>query len=175
MSANRWEIKVMSLDKLKVAEHNPRSISNNKFKGLVNTIKRFGLVEPIVWNERTERVVGGHQRLRALIELGKKESLVMVVDFGEEEELAANLTLNNPEIEGEFDEPINDLLSKLQADEPTMFKETNLNMLQKALESNLERLPGSIEPPAGGYQTKCPCCGNEWEVLAADVSVEGVN
>ena len=172
MTANKWEIKKVNLDELKTSENNPREISNHNFQGLLNSIKRFGLVEPIVWNSRTGRIVGGHQRLRALVEMGVKEALVVAVDMTSEEELSANLTLNNPAIEGEFEEPVNDLLAKLKSEETTMFKQLNLDSLQKALEKELEKTPGSIQPPEGGYKTKCPCCGNEWEVAAADVSVE---
>jgi ParB-like chromosome segregation protein Spo0J len=167
-----WEIKKVSLDELKTAENNPRAISNHNFQGLLNSIKRFGLVEPIVWNQRTSRIVGGHQRLRALVEMGIKEALVVAVDMSPEEEQAANLTLNNPAIEGEFEAPINDLLTKLREEESSMFKQLNMDSLQKALERELNRVPSSIEPPEGAYKTKCPCCGNEWEVSAEDVSVE---
>jgi ParB-like chromosome segregation protein Spo0J len=173
MTVNKWEIKKVGIDELMVSENNPRAISNHNFQGLVNSIKRFGLVEPIVWNQQTKRIVGGHQRLRALVEIGTKEALVVVVDMNPEEELSANLTLNNPAIEGEFDSPINDLLAKLRSEEATMFKQLNLDSLQKALEKELKKTPSSIQPPEGEYKTKCPCCGNEFEVSAEDVSVEG--
>jgi len=172
MTASKWEIKKISITELKTADENPRTISNHNFRGLLNSIRRFGLVEPIVWNQRTGRIISGHQRFRALVELGAKETMVVAVDMGPEEALSANLTLNNPAIEGEFDEPINELLGKIKAEETSMFKELNLDSLQKALEKELERNPGSIEPLDGAYKTKCPCCGNEWEVSAADVSVD---
>lgn len=35
-----------------------------EYKKLHRSIEEFGHVEPIVWNERTGHVVGGHQRLR---------------------------------------------------------------------------------------------------------------
>jgi ParB-like chromosome segregation protein Spo0J len=173
VSANKWEIKKVSLESLKTADSNPRTITNRNFQGLLNSIRRFGLVEPIVWNSRTGKIIGGHQRFRALVELGVKEALVVSVDLSPEEELSANLTLNNPAIEGEFDEPINDLLAKLKAEETNIFKELNLDSLQKALEKELDKTPASIQPPEGGYKTKCPCCGNEFEVTVSDVSVEG--
>lgn len=173
-SANKWTVKKVKLEDLHVAENNPRVISNRNFQGLLHSMQRFGQVEPIVWNEKTGRIVGGHQRHRALVEMGVKEALVLVVSMTPEEELAANLTLNNPTIEGEFDEPINDLLSQLKGNDSSLFKDLNFETLQKSLEAEQnKRVQGSPEPPDGsGYKTKCPCCEHEWEVGVKDVSVE---
>ena len=45
---------------------NPRAITEEALSGLTQSVEEFGLVQPIVWNRRTQRVVGGHQRLRTL-------------------------------------------------------------------------------------------------------------
>jgi DNA modification methylase len=70
-------------------------------------------VQPIVWNSRTNRVVGGHQRFDALKSLGKTEAQVVVVDLPEAEEKALNLTLNNPAITGEFTDDLQAILAEL--------------------------------------------------------------
>ena len=41
----------------KEAEYNPRRISDEAKEGLRASMERFGLVQPIIWNRRTERVV----------------------------------------------------------------------------------------------------------------------
>ena len=70
-SRNLPEIRVMALGALAPAPYNPRAMSKVAAKGLRASLQRFGLVQPIVWNQRTERVVGGHQRIEALTALGK--------------------------------------------------------------------------------------------------------
>lgn len=65
-----------------------------------------------MWNERTNRLIGGHQRLKVLKELGYTQSEVSVVDLPEEKEKALNLALNK--ITGEWDLPkLKDLLEEL--------------------------------------------------------------
>ena len=66
------EVRHLMMTDIKPFEDNPRTIGGKALTGLEKSIRRFGLVEPIVWNERTGNIVGGHQRLRALKLLGKK-------------------------------------------------------------------------------------------------------
>jgi DNA modification methylase len=58
-------------------------------------------VEPVIWNKQTGRVVGGHQRLKVLIDSGITEVDVVVVDMNTEKEKALNIALNK--ISGEWD------------------------------------------------------------------------
>jgi hypothetical protein len=64
------EIREVDLEKLEPAPYNPREISSEASGRLSHSIGEFGLVEPIVWNERTGHVVGGHQRLKVLEQTG---------------------------------------------------------------------------------------------------------
>jgi len=173
-SSNRWKIQNLRLDRLCAADTNPRVISNRNFKGLTGSLNRFGQVEPIVWNERTGRIVGGHQRFRVLVDAGVVEALVVAVDMTPEDEEDARLVLNNPAIEGEFDEPIGDLLRHLEEKSVSLFKELNFDSLQRSLEKDAGReVHGSSEPSgSSGYQTECPVCQHKWEVSVADVAVE---
>jgi hypothetical protein len=68
------------------ASYNPRTISDRAMEGLRNSIERFGIVQSVVWNKRTGRVVGGHQRLKILVEKGEEETDVAVVDVDESED-----------------------------------------------------------------------------------------
>lgn len=54
----------------------------------------FGLVEPLVWNERTGNLVGGHWRLYALIGGRISETLVCVVDLCLMNEIFLHVHLN---------------------------------------------------------------------------------
>jgi len=85
----------------KIADYNPRSISENELKKLKNSIKKFGYVEPIIINEITGNIIGGHQRFKALKELGYKEVDCISIKVNEAEERALNLALNK--IQGEWD------------------------------------------------------------------------
>jgi 3'-phosphoadenosine 5'-phosphosulfate sulfotransferase (PAPS reductase)/FAD synthetase len=94
--------RVMKLADLLPADYNPRKITDAALKGLGKSIGKFDLVQPIVWNQRTNRIVGGHQRVKAMLAMGRTEADVRVVDLNEAEEKALNLTLNNPAITGDF-------------------------------------------------------------------------
>jgi len=89
------------------APYNPRVIAPEQYEALLKSIQRFGVVEPVVWNKRTGRVVGGHQRVDAMEALGIEDAPVVLIDVSENEEIALNLALNK--ISGVFDD------AKLQA------------------------------------------------------------
>jgi len=59
-------------------------------------------VEPVVWNKQTGNVVGGHQRLKVLLEMGQTEIDCVVVDLESQREKALNIALNK--IQGDWDE-----------------------------------------------------------------------
>lgn len=102
------------------APYNPRSISPEALAGLRGSVERFGLVEPVVWNRRTGRVVGGHQRLKVLQAMGETETQVVAVDLDDVEEKALNVALNNPAIAGEFTVDIHRLLAEINAAMPEL-------------------------------------------------------
>ena len=61
------------IDELVSAEDNPRQMTTEQRKSLTVSIKRFGLVDPILVNINPERkniIVGGHQRVTIAKELG---------------------------------------------------------------------------------------------------------
>ncbi len=55
----------------------------------------FGMVVPIVWNERTGYVVSGNQRLQLLKDAGMTEIEVVVARYDDNTERAAVVALNN--------------------------------------------------------------------------------
>jgi ParB-like chromosome segregation protein Spo0J len=81
---------------------NPRSIGKKAKAALAASIRRFGLVQPIVVNETTGHVVGGHQRLDALREQGVVDVDVAIGSWTEDEERVLSVVLNNPAAQGEF-------------------------------------------------------------------------
>ena len=112
------EVRVVPLADLIPAAYNPRKAlrpADPAYQKLRASLAEFGLVEPLVWNEPTGRVVGGHARLRILRELGVAEVPVSVVRLTEAREKALNVVLNNHEAQGRYDpEKLADLLEELQ-------------------------------------------------------------
>src|SRR5436190_440344 len=94
--------------------------TDRRYKKLAASLREFGLVEPLVWNEATGHVVGGHARLSILKEMGVTEVPVSVVRLTPEREKALNVVLNNLEAQGRYDpDKLADLLTEL-ADLPEL-------------------------------------------------------
>ena len=109
------EIRTLKAAQLKAAEYNPRKDlqpEDEEYKKLRRSIETFGYVEPIIWNERTGRVVGGHQRLKVLLEQGREDIEAVVVDLEEKDEKILNVLLNK--VKGRWDiGKLADLLQQL--------------------------------------------------------------
>jgi len=116
------EIAAFRLSELKPAGYNPRVISDEAMKGLTASLSRFGCVEPIVVNCRggKKRIVGGHQRYKALLELHGKDynCPCVTVDLSATDEQLLNIALNNPHIQGEFSEDLAAMIDQLRAEMP---------------------------------------------------------
>jgi hypothetical protein len=103
-----FEIQKVHRRRIHGADYNPRKISKEARARLKAFIKRpeFGLLSPLIWNEATGSLVGGHQRLGILDDLMRTdeyELTVAVVRLSEEDEIRANIQLNNPNVQGEWD------------------------------------------------------------------------
>lgn len=99
------EIRRVPAEMLNPATYNPRKDlrpGDPEYEKLARSIETFGYVEPVVWNERTGNVVGGHQRLKLLLAKGDREIDVSVVNLSEQEEKALNIALNK--ISGDWDD-----------------------------------------------------------------------
>ena len=108
------QIEKRAVVELKAAEYNPRKDlqpGDVEYEKLKRSIQEFGYVEPVIWNKRTGIVVGGHQRLKVMKDLGYTEVDCVVVDLDDAKEKALNIALNK--ISGEWD---NDLLASLLKD-----------------------------------------------------------
>lgn len=98
-------IQTLKLSELNPAKYNPRKKlkpGDAEYEKLKRSIEEFGYVEPVIWNKQTGNVVGGHQRLKVLLDLGQTEIDCVVVDLDPQREKALNLALNK--IQGEWDE-----------------------------------------------------------------------
>lgn len=96
------------------ADYNPRKDlkpGDAEYEKLKRSIEQFGYVEPVIWNKTTGRVVGGHQRLKVLMDMSITEVECVVVEMAENKEKALNIALNK--ISGDWDK---DKLALLIAD-----------------------------------------------------------
>jgi hypothetical protein len=123
------EIRRVKLSSLKPAPYNPREIAPEAMAALEKSLERFGVVEPIIWNERTGHVVGGHQRQKILESANVDETDVVVIDISESEEKALNIALNSPLINGTFTADLDGLLEELASAQPVLFEELQLGGL----------------------------------------------
>ena len=76
------------------APYNPRQSTAKQEKHLRESLEKFGMVEPIIFNKQTGYIVGGHFRVRELKKLGIKEIECVIVDLNEDDEKELNIRLN---------------------------------------------------------------------------------
>jgi len=62
-------------DELKPNPKNPRDISDHDFDALVESIRRFGDLSGVVFNQTTSHLVGAHQRIKAFQKLGGRHQI----------------------------------------------------------------------------------------------------
>ena len=115
MSAMEW--RTIPVGELKPAAYNPRKklkAGDKEYEKIKNSIQEFGYVEPIIVNYDMT-VIGGHQRLTVLKDLGYTEVQCVVVRIEDENKVKAlNVALNK--ITGVWDEQLlADLLVDLKS------------------------------------------------------------
>ena len=92
------------LTELKPAAYNPRKAlkpGDVEYEKLAASIERHGYIDPIVINE-DGTIIGGHQRRTVMMDLGYEEAEVIIVSLPDKnDEIAANIALN--QISGEFE------------------------------------------------------------------------
>ena len=96
--------KIFSIDDLSTANYNPRKDLHKEdieYKQLKKSIKEFSYVDPLIFNEKTNTLISGHQRLKVMKELGYTEIEVNCVSLNERKEKALNIALNK--IQGDWD------------------------------------------------------------------------
>ncbi len=124
--SNVEKIKLIDLE---LADYNPRQISDNNIDKLRNSIHSFGFVDPIIVNLKNNRIIGGHQRYKVLMEdydNNKELNIYKLGDIGwvfpdeditiksEEDEKALNISLNQNNLMGEWDnEKLKDIFKDL--------------------------------------------------------------
>ena len=139
------ESKVMRLADIKPAEYNPRvrlTEVDHEYKALKASIDEFGLVVPLIVNERTGTLVSGHQRLNVMLAEGVEETEVVIVDMEPEGEKALCIALNK--ISGQWDYgALADILEELR-DSPVDILATGFS------DDEIADLLGELQEEIGG-------------------------
>ena len=130
------KIEKVKMSELNPAEYNPRRMTNKQYEDLKNSLEKFGLVDPIIINA-DNTVVGGHQRLRIMRELGAELVPAVRVNLSKEDEKELNIRLNKNT--GEFDLDV--LANNFEVEElkDWGFKDVELGFnIDKIVEGNIE-------------------------------------
>ncbi|HAN09376.1 MAG TPA: DNA modification methylase [Clostridiales bacterium] len=108
------ETKKIKVEQLKAATYNPRKNlrpGDIEYEKIKNSIQVFGYVDPVIINSDLT-IIGGHQRVKVLKDLGYDEIDCVIVDVDKDREKALNIALNK--ITGEWDnEKLEELLREL--------------------------------------------------------------
>jgi ParB-like chromosome segregation protein Spo0J len=100
MTNNKENLKITHVDAkdLKPSEYNPRKWSQQAIDSLTVSIKRFGLIDPIIANSAPSRlnvVIGGHFRLKIAKDIGMTSIPTVYINIPDiEKEKELNLRLN---------------------------------------------------------------------------------
>ena len=91
----QWKTEKRKIDDLLPAGYNPRQLSETQKELLKESVNKFNLADPIIINSNNT-IIGGHQRIKVLKELGFVEIDVRIPDreLTEDEEKELNLRLN---------------------------------------------------------------------------------
>ena len=90
-----------AIHELKPSPYNPRTIKPEKKEQLRASLKKSGIVQPLIVNKLNMQVIGGHQRLEIMLEENMMFAPVVFLELNEQDEMALNLQLNA--IAGEWD------------------------------------------------------------------------
>lgn len=106
----KFEMQTLLRSSIKEHPKNPRQITASAKKKMKAKMQEVGLLQPIIVNELTGYVLGGHQRLAVMDSCeryanGKNDYAldVAVVNVSEKEELEMLVFLNNPSAQGSWD------------------------------------------------------------------------
>lgn len=152
------DLKVEKLDitTLEFADYNPRAMTTEARTGLNESLDSLGLLElPIVNTAHTPpRIIGGHQRVRDLLDKDFTHADCVVTRMDDVAEMAANVALNNHATQGTFD-PIKSLpnLERVAKRLPTP-NHTRFEEMGDKLREQARRVQAGTNPKAGDTITE---------------------
>ena len=169
----------MKLSDLTPVEYNPRSITPERMAKLKAALiehseaaggssSNIKLANTITINKNGNRIIGGNQRVTALIELGQekihKDDITWVkLEPGSAKEKALCVSLNNPHAGGEWDEDkLETVLAEMLLDIPDVFDDLSLGDLQLK-DDEIDFTEDVNLDTQNKKMCVCPKCGFEYE------------
>jgi hypothetical protein len=134
---------MMDVDELasKAAPFNPRVLSKAARVRLEASLREFGMAGTIVFNSRTQTVLGGHQRLSLLQEARVQRVAVTTVDVPAEKEAALCIQLNREDSMGSWDRTkLDELLSELASGSADLLADLKLTEMAEYRASDPDAL-----------------------------------
>lgn len=153
--AIQWSEKTVHLAELSAFEKNPRKITDDQFVKLKASLIRLGQFAPLLVNHEL-KLAGGHQRLKAMRELGWTECRVSVPcrEITDDEYRQAILAHNHHNGVWDMEELANEWdLEELRA--VGLHEVMNIPPMDKL---------GEDEQKPGKSQVCCPDCGSVFPV-----------
>lgn len=150
-----WIDREVKISELKPFENNPRRISKEDYEKLKKSLAQDGYHQRILATEDL-RIVGGHQRMQALRELGRKTVKVLVPPYKMTDEEFRRVLIRDNLPFGEFDYDI--LANNFEREE----------LIEYGMPE--EWLPGAVveeeeeesSAPAEKKKVTCPECKHEF-------------
>ena len=164
------ELVRLAINRIKAAPYNPRlrlRPGDDRYERLKRSLREFDLLQPLVFNQRTGHLVGGHQRLEVLKHEGAEEVDCVLVDLPLEREKVLNVALNNPAVGGEWDpqhlKPLLEELHELPTVDATL---TGFS------EDEMRDLVLAPRPPANWSEPDADSADSSMAVVTLEVPVD---
>ena len=78
------DFETIKITDIKTATYNPRTITDENFNKLKQSLNQYGLVDPIVINLKNENtIIGGHQRYKALLDEHNTNTELYLIRLGD--------------------------------------------------------------------------------------------
>jgi len=132
-------LKKIKLSEIKEADYNPRIIEKEELEGLKASLRVFGQRENLIVN-KDMTLISGHQRLKAMKDLGIEEAYCDIVDLNKKQEKKLNVIMNSQAISGKYEGvKLNDILIELKDEEDY------LDLRLDELEIHIEEIEPDVE------------------------------
>lgn len=164
----------MPLDSIKPAPYNPRvelEPDDPEYQRIRASILDHGMMQPIIYNEKTGNAVGGNQRLKVLRDMGVQEAICAVVNLPLAIEMEANIALNR--LGNMWDQPkLREVMLQLKQagydTSKTAFTEYEIDKLTQDMNATVAGFFQETEDEEKPKEKKtrsyiCPHCGEVFE------------
>lgn len=135
-------IEQYAIDNLVPADYNPRFLPEEKFNKLVESLKMFGVIKPLIVNGDNGVLTAGHQRTRAMKAAGiKKAPVIRIKGINIQDEIRFNLFHNSIETDKS---KVNVNTEHLQAGEYAVIKPENISVSKNVNAAVVKAICGLI-------------------------------